>query len=65
MKWNQRQKMSFRCTLSHFMATYRNLLCRYCRLWSLFESPQLKNHFSEAKRLYQRIKHRFILRISF
>ena len=56
MKWNQRQKMSFHCTLSHFMATYCNSLCRYCRLWSLFLSPQLKNWFVEAKRLCKRIK---------
>ena len=36
--------------LSLFMATYRTLLCRYCRLWSQFMSPQLKNRFFEAKR---------------
>ena len=43
---------------SHFIAMYRNILCRYCRLWSFFESPQLKNRFFEVKRLCQRIKHR-------
>ena len=57
--------MSFRCTLSHFMATYHNSLCRYCRLGSLFVSPQLKNCFVESKCLYQRIKHRFVVCISF
>ena len=57
--------MSFRYTLSHFMATDRNLLCRYCRLWSLFVSPQIKNRYFEAKRLCQRIKHRFVLCILF
>ena len=48
---------------SLFMATFRNALCRYCRLWSLFVSPQLKNRFSEAKRLCQRIKYRFAVYI--
>ena len=56
--------MSFRCTLSHSIAMYRNTLCRYCRLWSLFELPQLKNRFFEAKRLCQWIKHRFVVCIS-
>ena len=65
MKWNQRQKMSFHYTLSHFMATYCNSVCRYCRLWSPFLSPQLKNWFFEAKRLCQRIKHRFVVCILF
>ena len=51
--------MSFRCTLSHFIAMYRNSLCRYCRLWSLFESPQPKNRFFEAKRLCQRMLYAF------
>ena len=44
---------------------YHNSLCHYCRLWSLFESPQLKNRFFEAKRLWQRIKHGFVVCISF
>ena len=65
IKQNQRQKLSFRCALSHFMATCHNLLCRYCRLWSLFVSPQLKNCFIESKRLCQQIKHRFVICISF
>ena len=65
MKWNQHQKMGFRCTLSYFMATYRNLLCRYCRLWSLFVSLQLKNWFFDSKRLCQQIKHRFVVCILF
>ena len=54
-------KRNFPCTLSYFMATYRNSLCRYCQLWSLFVSLQLKNWFFEAKRLCQRIKHRFVV----
>ena len=57
-------KMSFCCNLSHFMATYRNSLSRYCQLWSLFEPPRLKNRFFEAKRLCQRIKHRLVVCIS-
>ena len=56
MNWNQRQKMSFHCTLSHFMATYCNSLCRYCQLWALFLSPQLKNWFFEVKRFQHRFK---------
>ena len=52
--------------LSHFIATYRNLLlCRYRWLWSLFVSSQLKNRFVESKRLCQRIKHRYVVFISF
>ena len=51
--------------LSLFMATYRTLLCRYCRLWSQFMLPQLKNRFFEAKRLCRRIKHWFVVCISF
>ena len=53
--------MSSHCTLSHFIAMYRNSLCRYYHLWSLFVPPQLKNWFFEAKRLCQRIKHRFVV----
>ena len=60
-----RINMSFRCTLSLFMLTYRNSLYRYCRLWSLVMSRQLKNRFFEAKRLCQGIKHCFIVCISF
>ena len=41
------------------MATYRNSLYRYCRLWSLFVASQIKNRFVESKHLYQRIKHHF------
>ena len=59
-----RINVSFRCTLSLFMATYRNSLYRYCRLWSLFMSRQLKNRFFEAKRLCQGIKHCFVVCIS-
>ena len=65
MKQNQRQKSSFRCTLLHFMTMYHNSLCRYCQLWSLFVSPQLKNRFVESKRLSQQIKHRFAVCISY
>ena len=65
MKQNQRPKLSFRCALSYFMATYYNSLCRYRQLWSLFVSPQLKNRFIKSKRLYQQIKHRFVVRILF
>ena len=48
-----------------FHATCYNSLCLYCRLWSLFVSPQLKNRFVKSKRLCQRIKYRFIMCISF
>ena len=65
MKQNQRQKSRFRCTLLHFMTMYHNSLCRYCQLWSLFVSPQLKNRFVESKRLSQWIKHRFTVCISY
>ena len=65
MKQNQRQETSFCCALSHFIATYRNSLCRCCWLWSLFVSPQLKNFFVESKRLCQRIKHCVVVFISF
>ena len=58
-------KNGFCCTLSHSMATYRNLLRRYCQLWSFFVSPQLKNWFFQVKRLCQRIKHYFVVCISF
>ena len=37
------------------MATYNNSLCCYCRLWSLFVSPHLKNLFVESERLCQRL----------
>ena len=52
MKQNQRQKLTFRCALSHIMATCYNSFCRYCRLGSLFVPSQLKNRFVESKGLY-------------
>ena len=65
MTQNQRQKASFCCALPHFMATYRNLLCCYCRLWSLFVLPQLKNHFVDSRHLCQGIKHHLTVWILF
>ena len=52
-------------SLSHLMATYHSSLCRYCRLWSLYALPHLKNRFVESNCLCQRIKHCFVVCISF
>ena len=65
MTQNQHQKMSFCCALPHFMATYRNSLCCYCRLRSLYVLPQLKNHFVDSRHLCQGIKHHLTVWISF
>ena len=35
------KKMSFHCTLSHFIATYCCWLCRYCRYWIGFSKQNV------------------------
>ena len=68
VKWNKAYyelELTPKNEFSLFMATYRFSLCRYCRLWSLFVSSQLKNRFFEAKHLCQRIKYGFAASISF